>query len=1531
MRDQIIQNLPIITRRINRAPNLDKMLHVALQETLKEFEVRDGAILIFNRSHVIDKFMLSEIQGDCLAENQDASDMLLYLANEVAQSEKSIHYQESSLFPAVPITLRDSALHSLICVPIENEKRILGILLVGHQKSGFLKSVDLQLARSIAENVALAIEAHVLRTISTELSTMPVENILSKIAEVACFLFAAQASGVLLVDNRRDEDISGARFPAPKHPRSFKPRPKGLTQQVTRTCLPLIISNVQGNPDIKPTTIQREIQTIIGVPLKVNQYYEGENRVRAIGALFVDLLQKRKISEHETEILQSLANQAAIAIENDRHIRALRRLNSSSFDIVSVTQDIPELADTVLSHAVRLVDAEGGRLCLLNEENTEIRLQKTINFNEDSEVLTEKIDVGVFGRVVKSKIPFAMSNYANWAERRKEFEQFTAVAGVPIIHLNQLWGVITVHDTRDGRIFTERETELLTNLGNLAAVAFSDASRLDDLERLIESAYAAVIAVDNNGKVTQFNKQAEQMLQYAREDVLGKNIVNYYFYDTDPRRIQRLMLDSTEGQAKDFTTYLKSKKGQKIPIKLSASLLFDYEGRRSGSVGFFQDQRDEAGLSVASLLDQDEIFHAIVKQAWEMTGASNSAHLSLQIDNKLHVSAAHPRETLAIKQKEPIDFQSGERIGISGRAFRTGESQLVTDVTVDLDYICHDEKTLSELAVPIRTQEGIVGVIDVQYPEKDAFSETDQRNLETLARYAAIAIHNSQLYDESKLDKRRFEAIAEIIRGATQTLAINDLLRSTCKLLEEKIFHDVVAVVSIRLYDPVEKLLRFNPEWHESFHQRIEDDSDRDVTSQELDTGLCGRVATELRSQNVGNVDGLSEGKEFYRLIPSTQSEMAAPIYLEESNQLLGVLDVQSPFKNAFSQNDLEFIEVLARHLAVDIDKAKLAESQQRNIGEQNARRRAIEAVATQSSELRETVDEIIKQVWQIAEEQDKSVNSVVLRQVRNNKSVLVAAYPPQIEQRLGENFTEIDIRDGVEGLIGISGRAILSEETQLINDVSIDPDYRKLHDSTRSELTIPLRFNNEVIAVMDIECAEKNAFREEDQQIFEELAAQAGIAVHGSYQYDALERRSRHQEAVHQASSLISQGIKYNQSELLHQIVEQAVERIIPANGKKATLGVLQLYDAEKNELQLESLYPRAAEKDWARNLGTIRSLDYEKVDKIGTHGRAILEHKSQVVPDVSLDPDYMVGYASTRSELVVLLLDDDSNVLGTLGLESDELNAFDEEDRQALLNLAYLAAIAIQNSEQYHELEETRGALAARTAVAWLAAERAAWRHNIVGHIATLENYIKLLEKDLERNAEKKEFQERFRNMRQVIDRTREHKIAEPLSPDKGVKAVIVDEFLTQWLEKVYWDPALFQDDIFIPKLNSQDALIRVNTGWLQLALDNIVKNSLLAMENSKVKQLTVTTSLVNEQVEIIFSDTGPGIPLHIRNDMFKRPIPKKKGDHGEGIGQLLSGVIIENYGGKIDILDTSEAGTSIRIQLPIVYSLKNAIASA
>ena len=82
--------------------------------------------------------------------------------------------------------------------------------------------------------------------------------------------------------------------------------------------------------------------------------------------------------------------------------------------------------------------------------------------------------------------------------------------------------------------------------------------------------------------------------------------------------------------------------------------------------------------------------------------------------------------------------------GVIARAARTGESQLVHDTRVDEDYLSTfingTITSLSELAVPIKSNGNVIGVINLESPVLDGFSVDDQKLLEIFSQYVASGI-----------------------------------------------------------------------------------------------------------------------------------------------------------------------------------------------------------------------------------------------------------------------------------------------------------------------------------------------------------------------------------------------------------------------------------------------------------------------------------------------------------------------------------------------------------------------------------------------------------------------------------------------------------------------------------------------------------------------------------------------------------------------------------------------------------------------
>ena len=119
------------------------------------------------------------------------------------------------------------------------------------------------------------------------------------------------------------------------------------------------------------------------------------------------------------------------------------------------------------------------------------------------------------------------------------------------------------------------------------------------------------------------------------------------------------------------------------------------------------------------------------------------------------------------KHRQLLKMKIGE--GVSGWVAKTGRAINVPDVKSEPRYINADPKTKSEVAVPIRRGNQILGVFNLESHKYAAFTPRQIKLLEAFAGSAAVAIQNAWLYRQT-LEKRELEQDLNIARNIQQAL-----------------------------------------------------------------------------------------------------------------------------------------------------------------------------------------------------------------------------------------------------------------------------------------------------------------------------------------------------------------------------------------------------------------------------------------------------------------------------------------------------------------------------------------------------------------------------------------------------------------------------------------------------------------------------------------------------------------------------------------------------------------------------------------
>jgi len=114
-------------------------------------------------------------------------------------------------------------------------------------------------------------------------------------------------------------------------------------------------------------------------------------------------------------------------------------------------------------------------------------------------------------------------------------------------------------------------------------------------QKLVESCPDIIIAVDKAGTITFYNDGARQNLGFAQEEMIGKSVLEIYPTLKEAKKVMEAVRrgeGGNQGKVCNFETIFKTKRGEQIPVAISASVIYDEKGREVGSIGFAKDIRE---------------------------------------------------------------------------------------------------------------------------------------------------------------------------------------------------------------------------------------------------------------------------------------------------------------------------------------------------------------------------------------------------------------------------------------------------------------------------------------------------------------------------------------------------------------------------------------------------------------------------------------------------------------------------------------------------------------------------------------------------------------------------------------------------------------------------------------------------------------------------------------------------------------------------------------------------------------------------
>jgi len=477
----------------------------------------------------------------------------------------------------------------------------------------------------------------------------------------------------------------------------------------------------------------------------------------------------------------------------------------------------------------------------------------------------------------------------------------------------------------------------------------------------------------------------------------------------------------------DRHVQLLSSIGHQIGMAVDSAHLYQTERRRAEQSRVIA----EVGRRVTSILDIDEVLVQVVHL---LQSAFDYDHVGIALiegDEAVYKVGAGPLWENPEFGFEPTRLAVGGK-GITGWVASRGETLLVPDVSREPRYVSMSgSNTQSELTVPIKLKGQVIGVLDVQSEQLNAFDESDMTVVQSLANQAAIAIENARLFDAEQRRAEQFRVMSEVGQRMTSILDVDQLLTEIVSLIRDAFGYYLVDIALIEGDDLIVKAgvgdCFRDPEF---CPPRLKVEG-RGIMAWVARNGkpLLAPIVTQ-DARYLPLPDGLE-----------TKSELAVP--LKTKTAIIGVLDVQSDRPHAFDNSDLVVLRSLADQAAVAIENARLyKQARQLAVVEERQRlARELHDAVTQTLFSASLISEALPDLWETDPEEGRKLLGE-LRQLSRGalaemRTLLLELRPAAlVEADLGDLLRQLG--EAVAGRTGATVRVALEGRGQLPPEVHV-------------------------------------------------------------------------------------------------------------------------------------------------------------------------------------------------------------------------------------------------------------------------------------------------------------------------------------------------------------------------------------------------------------------------------------------------------------------------------------------------------------
>ncbi len=621
-------------------------------------------------------------------------------------------------------------------------------------------------------------------------ATRDIDRLLSETVHLISERFGFYHAGIFLIDEtgewavlRAASSEGGQRMLQRGH--RLGVGKMGIVGYVTGTGKPRIALDVGAdavhfaNPDLPETRSE------MALPLRVGE--------RIIGALDVQSREANAFEESDVVVLQTMADQLAVAIENVGLIGVETRRAAQRRRIIELSRQLSQELGRgqVIIQAASAIQQDFGydRVSVALVEGKELVIRGAARAPGIRPIPVGQalpLGQGVLGRAAATKSRLLIPDLSAdpiLGPRLAPGDPLTVLA-VPLMSRGQVVGTLSVERLQAGSL-SEDDVEMVEMLAGLVAVALENARLFDEMQQSLqhldalyrqrtEEAWAQLFASRRAGAARM---HFEHLQEGRRREDLPPSVPLETEISLRGEVIGKLGVDIPQ-PARDWTEddrLVLEAVADEVAGALEQARLLEEVHRRAAQLRIAA----EIARDATALLDVDTLLGRAVNLVRDRFGFH---HVSVfLVDEKGEQAVLREatgdagREMKARGHRLAVGSQS-----IVGRVTQTGQLHVAHDVSQDPFFRPNPllPDTQTELVLPLRAGDRVIGALDVQHTRAHTFTEDEIAVLEILSDQLGVAVQNARLYHDALRRAQREEALMQITGRIRSSREVDAILRT---------------------------------------------------------------------------------------------------------------------------------------------------------------------------------------------------------------------------------------------------------------------------------------------------------------------------------------------------------------------------------------------------------------------------------------------------------------------------------------------------------------------------------------------------------------------------------------------------------------------------------------------------------------------------------------------------------------------------------------------------------------------------------